>query len=1571
MALDLEDTSMFSSVVTAADTHNIANNNSSFFDTVTLGTGAVLGSAITQTLNILPTIGNLLGGDFEQIKTKEVLQDFDSDLGKYYEQHQEGVDALGFALSSIVPGSLGVKALKAGQVMLRGAAESGTIGANLSAATGILAPSQPKLLAAAVEAAIKPNAGFPVWNSATIKAIATGGFAQSVLEGAAFETAIAATMYNSPVLKEQDFGDIISNIAFGAGAFGLIGGAIHTAKTYSTIKTAAKEVYAEASPWNVIEHLSDRATHSERLVSYFDQLHSMPEVVAADYAGEQSWKAAKFADMRQGKVQTLQTKIRSLANDISGGDSELGQSMYDHWMSMSASNVESKIFSTVEYTRLSTKTEAEIALDKASKKFAETGDINHILNTPDRAVVYSKIAGEGIGKTVSEAPQIVNIADSLRKGESYTEAVSVYNQRLTKKWSPFESDTFKAEARYVTAAKHEFKPGEVIDSFDLPYLQQAYLKGIPEVRVKVADGSTVVFGTSAELKDFLITQKQVVAAELTAKKMSFPEISKITDIKEELLGGLQRGDIDENVFLTKTGEEFSMPQWAKTVKDLTPVKDSNGNLLDGLVAIKQKQVQYEEAKDRTVAGILGPNYKGYRISDKDILKANPIGPGGGMVSSQNENLGTLAMNTQFLGSQTLAKIREFQTATRELLTSDLYKIANKPDAAIEFSTLNAKLRNLPETYGLSIDSSGNTSLRPLKLIDYEAALAKGEKVTYPEIIGDISIPIRNAEAATLARLHIEKNGSRINSLAEIRANQGIPIKRDPRAFYPIPVNTKDYPHFAFVVDKSIGGQGHSKMLYAATSEELEKQITEIKAIDPTLKLYTKKEAETYYKAIGQFKFERTLTDTSFDAGLKRKGVSSALSPSTDPQKIVSDFLNWHLARDAGLVREAVAHQNEAQIATLRDMGERYATVKESHFSKMDPLSYLEMQGASPYADYVRNMLGLSTKKDFPFWTPVNDMLDRKVSEMYAGVRNMFAEMKTPAELESINKSLQDSGYEGAYYTAALNAHANHTAPKGALTAFIAKANSLLSIGTLGLDPINAVTNTVGSTVLRNTELQSLVRAIAEKDSAKAGELAHIKVPGTDSSIFSPGKMIARAMKDFTSPEGKALREELKSMGIISSRADQTAWVLDNLALTGKESVGDLNSKINTVFSGLKAAAAKGETLTGNKLAEEFNRFVSAHVSKQITGVAIEQGLIDSKQAWAYTNTFVNRVEGNYLASQRPGVFQGPIGQAVGLFQTYQFNLLQQLFRHVGEGSGKDVAMMMGLQSTIFGMKGLPAFDAINTHLIGNASGNANHRDLYDTIFGAAGKEAGDWLMYGVGSNALGLISPDLKFNLYTRGDINPRNVTLIPVNPANIPFVQASEKLYSSLAETANKIASGGQVWGSLLQGIEHAGVNRPLAGLAQSLEAFGNPNMQSYSTSSNGNVVASNDFLSLANMTRIAGAKPLDEAIGMDKAYNLEVYAAKDTQRRNALGETIKSTVIAGNHPSQDQIDSFSYQYAKAGGKQDKFAQFMVQQYKNANQSQVNKLSESLKSPFSKSMQTVMGGTELKDFTNSNTSGE
>lgn len=1601
------------SYMLAADTHNVANGNDSWLDAATLGTAAVVGAAATQLYNIAPTIGNWFGGEFEEAKTKDVLTDFDSDIGNYYGRHTEGVDALGFMLSSIAPGLGGVKVLKAGQVMLRGAAEAGTLGTNMGAAFGLL-PSQPKLLVQAIEAALKSNAGFPVWNPQTIKAI-TAGFGQAALEGAAWETAVAATMSNSPVLQKQDLGDITSNILWGAATFGAIGGVLHGAGIYSKIKGAAAVTDREMMPVTLVRELP-QASKSDQILNYFEDAHYTKNVTpdATTWTGDQAWKLTKYDSLKAEKLRYIDDKVRTLTGELAGGDQEIAEHLYTNFKLMPLEEIEAKLYGTVESARLGTVTKTEVKLNSIAGKAAslslEEGS-EELKFLQNREVSYLKLTGEGAGKTTLEKPALWNLADELRPGATITVdgsrvVAGARNYRFGtditagKSWDILAADHFETEARQIWASKlPAFVDGQRIVESDIPLLDKAYRDGILPVIKLEAENVTgkdalFTFQSKEEFFDFLVQKKQEVAEALAAKvgekgeKLSLPEVAKMANVSQDYVSGLQKGSLEDNLFAREkairdyqakfeaagqrpSGEFYDQPSWAKSVKDTTPVLGVDGNVVDGLVAIKQKQVLFEQAADRATAPIYGDYAESFfRLSDSAILKANRNSVGGGMVSAQNENYGTLGSAVQQLGALTLKLIGKTQEATRESLNAPLYKLAQNQAAAIEWSVLHSKIRSYGSVaYGYDAEAG---AMRPLAVMNYEKAVAEG-KNAMPPVLPDsvpLEIPIKHQETIDAIEQHIRLNGDRVDKLGNIRANQGVNWNRDPERFYPIPPNIKDYPFIASVIDESIAGHGHGKMLYAATDQDLEAQITAVRTADPTLKVLTKNDAETWYKSVGQYEFERTLTDLSFDMSKASRGVSAGYLPATDPAKIVADTLNWHLSRDSALVREAVAHQNEAQFATLRTMGEKFANVKDSHYTNLAPISYLEMQGKNPYADYCKSALGLHTAKDFPFWTPLNDMLDRKVSEVFNRVYEAFGNAKNVGDLEVINKQLADAGYQGAAYTAMTQATANHSAPKGALTAFIGKANAILSSCMIGLDPINAITNLVGSTVLRNTELQSLIRNINKGDATAAGELAglsKLRVPGVEGAeVFSPAKMIANALGDFHSDAGKALRETFKSRGIISSRVDQANWVLDNLALTGKESVSDLDSKLGTVFGAIKKAAATGEKLTGNTLAEELNRFVSGHVAKQITDKAVAAGLLGEKEAWAYVNTFVNRVEGNYLAAQRPGIFQGPIGQAIGLFQTYQFNLIQQLLRHVGEGGAKDAAMMMGLQSTIFGLKGLPAFDAINTNIIGNASGNTQHRDLYDAVFGAAGKDAGEWLMYGLGSNALGLISPDLKMNLYSRGDINPRNVTLLPTNPANIPFVQASTKFLSNVYETATKIAQGGSVWNSMLQGIEHAGVSRPLAGLAQTLEALGNPQGRSYSTSTKGNIVASNDFLSLANFIRIAGAKPLDEAIATDRMFNLEVYAAKDTSRRQTLGESIKTTMMAGQKPTEQQVDNFAYLYAKAGGKQEKFNQFMVQQYKAANTSQVNALADNLKKPFAQSMQLMMGGDKLRDFANS-----
>jgi hypothetical protein len=297
--------------------------------------------------------------------------------------------------------------------------------------------------------------------------------------------------------------------------------------------------------------------------------------------------------------------------------------------------------------------------------------------------------------------------------------------------------------------------------------------------------------------------------------------------------------------------------------------------------------------------------------------------------------------------------------------------------------------------------------------------------------------------------------------------------------------------------------------------------------------------------------------------------------------------------------------------------------------------------------------------------------------------------------------------------------------------------------------------------------------------------------------------------------------------------------------------------------------------------------------------------------------------------------------------TYQFNMMQHIFRHMStEGGRKNAAVLLGLQTSIYGMNGLPTFNFMNETLVGNARGNTSHRDVHATAMDVPG--LGQWLLYGGLSNATGL-------GLYSRGDMNPRHLTLVPTSVEDIPFVSATLGFFGSMGKAAAQTAAGGSPISSFLQGIEHAGISRPLAGLSQTLNGMYRGEGDLLSTTRQGNILYEQDLYSLATLGRIAGARPLDEAITRDAYHRVQVYEGQDKKAINTLGSAIQSKVNAKEEITDSDIDSFMQSYLRTGKDAATFTQFYQRQIKNAGQGQVAKLVQRGNSSYGQYMQNLM----------------
>ena len=1625
------------SYIEAADAINIANNNKSFLESFQDGAefvpkfvAASLVSGANQLYNVPADIGNLFGGNFERSETADVMESLSSDLGQFYQENQSGVDLAGFLVSSFVPGSAAVKVLNAGQVGMRAAVTTGRATGIYGKAFGLLAPPKKDLLARAVAEASTGKSASGILSQTSLKSIGAG-LHQGALEALAFETAVTATLFNSPILENQDLGDFITNVAFGAGAFGLISGSIDAVKLNSAIKGVVDDAALQARPYTFIEETAEAtARTSDKIVLDYNQIATTPAVIPTSSADE----LTKLTQARDNKLQRLDNRIRSEYANLAGGDQDVATALYNGFKSVDVQDVQAAIIGLEEVSRFGVTAPKANRAEHLYKKLAEgkasVREIDEFAES-NISVKYAQMWGEDVGKVFDTPPAITNLVDTLGKKEVIKVKATGSINTVTagkhkfdfpnpirppegaKPWNIKKSTALEANARYMLVhSLPDLNPTAKkilsVDVNDIPMMEKVLKDLGPDnlEHVKftgLAEGESV--GTN--LHDFLSRKKLSIANDLLAPvtdatgKVTIhtqDEIAAIVNIRSNVLNGqVLKSSVSEyspaDMYALQThAEEYTkrlvaqgthkatdgvvditkVPKTVKLTYDSTGFKDLNNHVVENMAIIKEQQRLYQDGTNRAVSSVLG-NEAYERLQDINtgtVFKgALPSGSGAGLVTAANANYGTLAATVQDIGRVTSDLINTFRTKTKDTLEPLLYKLGQNEPAAIEWSTLNQRVRSIEGDYGLS--ATGDY-LEPLEIIRWKkevaAAQAAGKRapkqppLRNPDM--DLRIDIKHKEVRDLLKSHIEVNGARTNGMATIRTSQGVEFNRAPDAFYPMPVDPKDFPFFGIVTDSSITSGNQSKTLYARTAAELDDQIAKLRE-NPQLTIRTGPDAEEYYRSIGQFDYEKAISANYLDTEVKRKGISAPFLVSTDPEKIVNDVLKWHMDRESGLVRETVAAKYEVQFEELMRLGDEFTNTQRSKFGRGTSFRDLEDITKNPFADYIKTALGIRKTANYPWWSNPNQWVDQGFSKLYNKISDLWTDIKHPHDLIKINKELQKAGYKGAHYDEQMEIFANATPDRGVLTDVVQKSNAIMATVALRWDVLNAVNNAISANVLLGSEVASIQRAIARGDSKAAGalaELTRVKVPGTDKTIMSPQKLIANSIRKFgtDTPEMQFYRDN----GFITSISKQYQDTLDTITFNPSvDSVKSWGDRVDSIPEKFKKAGDFGELITGNKLAEEFNRFVAADVMKQMSDVAVDAGLMSKKEQLAYINTFVNRTQGNYLASQRPNMFAGPVGQAIGLFQTYQFNLMQQMLRYVGEGTGKDTMTLLALQGTIHGMNGLPAFNAVNTHLIGTASGNKEHKDVYSATYGTFGKEAGDWLMYGAASNMFGLLHPDLKVNLYTRGDINPRHVTIVPTDPASIPFIQATGKVMANLFDVAGKLGGGADVTTTLLQGLEHNGLSRPLAGLAQTLQAIDNPQQASYSTSKRGNVIGANDFLSLTNLARIAGGKPMDEAIAIDATYRYKAYSAKDSAKRDVLGESIKSTLIAGKNPTSEQVDKFAEEYAKIGGTQQEFGKWFMGLYKTANQSQVNEIQKNLKSPFSQSMQQLMGGQLVRDF--------
>ena len=1102
-----------------------------------------------------------------------------------------------------------------------------------------------------------------------------------------------------------------------------------------------------------------------------------------------------------------------------------------------------------------------------------------------------------------------------------------------------------------------------------------------------------VLDAPADAIDIAIgVMKQELFEKLINKGASLDEIAIKLNLDQSKLANLE--------FQSGQLADYVRPVRMRLDYDISQVFAQDGNIVRGRV---DQMLRIQQAHDRAktvAAAFFKTRFDAVSVEKVGAENATSLGAGQGMLTSANEDALTLGGRMKYMGAQIHALKQELHQETASQLKEAFLDVVKSSKAGAELAALRAQMQRTGEQYmvftaqdakllqtlvdngsdfgakqmaveAIANGGDGAVVLATSSMTDIGKKTFKFSEMLLPNEPGFVltggadaaalaakNQAAKNAvyvletkEAATALRASSGRAAQRSgwdeaarDAMGRGRRNPWIGTELESNTVYFPPVATERYQHYKFVRavhgDVLEGGE-QTTMIFGRTAEEL---LEKEQLIDKTkYQVLSREEVRDFHKYMGDYSADLDMSSLFVKSDLKKSGVLADKYPRMNIEEMMTDMLSWHQKADSRLVHQYAELANPDLFAQLRSLGDQWKSAMQSKFpsKNADTLS-------NPFDSYIKLGLDIAQKDKMPDYFRWQQFAEDKASSAIQGVMKMFGAGKPTAEqYQEATDALARMGM-GNPYAATLRAGMEMKAFEGAISMvpkqYLAKFTNAVNatVATLGirLDVIQSAINAISTPVM----------LVMQTEAAKLGALddLKVKVPGSKVELPGTSKLMYQAMKDVTTgADRKALIARYEKLGTVRAKSAEFVDLYDEIALPVHPTVEALEAKVAKL-------ADMGARATLSDQAEVFTRALASRTAELLYSKLGYTG----KDLDSLIYTFSARVNGNHLTSQRPLAFQGWLGQSVGLYQTYQFNLLQQMFRNVQTGKPKSVLYALGMQQTLFGMQGLPGFQAINQHIIGNAEGNWKHHDMYTAVPSYFSKDVGEFLLYGG-------VASLTRSGVYSRGDISPRNITVLPVLPTDWPGLSVLTRSLDNLHKTVQVAAGGGDLGQTFFQALEHNGMNRMIQGLA--VVAAGQ------STTSGGSLLSVNrppdagllDMVSISNAVRILGARPFDEAIALDENYRKLAYQMADSARMEKLGKVAKSKMISGDELEPDEIADIATKYAAAGGRLETFGRKLVAWEKDAHRSVANQAFYGAQTPISQRAQAIMGGRQLPDYRN------
>ena len=725
----------------------------------------------------------------------------------------------------------------------------------------------------------------------------------------------------------------------------------------------------------------------------------------------------------------------------------------------------------------------------------------------------------------------------------------------------------------------------------------------------------------------------------------------------------------------------------------------------------------------------------------------------------------------------------------------------------------------------------------------------------------------------------------------------------------------------------------------------ERYGSEISIIDP--KTRNEMEQRLYEKLESEL-FSGNITDAN--SSLQKKGYSS--------EELFDTSLDALRDLEHGYSRSMVVELQKGQSLLMHDVLSALANMEKQASaslsgSNLGPIKKFLEGGVSNAQIMRKQLLGSNTLlKDYLPWQSANEGFENIVE---AGLNRMQritrsinpnqwsttnADPTNPLQVkwEAVNDAMEQAGFPTPFRGLnAINMERGfaHDVSDPRARRLVAAGNNFAALFALRF------AETAHSLV--NMLSQPIMTTSAIRGGNRSSFMGHQLLRGKE-NLFDTTKTMMDGVAAMNSPVYASLMGKAEQSGLLDPIVSEASAVIRaaNLNEPGMVAIGERAlTKLENFMPvgknkrGIFVAFSDGSEILSRRAA------FSTGVVDGINKYGFRLGVDDSK-IYLYAKDFMDRAIGNYMPNQRPVAFQGSLGAALGLFQTYMLTFAQNTYRHLEMRDIGALSQVMLWQGSLFGLPSMPGMPQLS-QIIGNHYSDDNV-DVKTGLFRAfeGNKAAQDVLVYGLPSALGSLVG--LKGggpNFAGRGTVDPR----FPIINGEAP--PGAAMVYGAM-EGAWKVVKSMQDAGmeagalTMAEALSQQSVSRPLARTSELVTG--------YSVNQAGRTVAVREdvWQPVSILSRLMGTRPTDEVRMRDAASLNSFYGSLDREKRSKAIDNIRQHIRYGSLDG-DSISRAAERYFNNNGSPAGFRSALNTAVQMDSQNMANQLRKDLdwNSPF------------------------